>query len=162
MPLEPAELADLIDRHASALRLWAGGRCDSPEDVVQEAFCRLAALEPPPRRAAAWLYTAVRNLAVSHVRADVQRRRRERQTSAAQGHEPDPAAGLMNDELVREVERLDDPLREVLVAPIWGDLTLEEIASLCGISTATAFRRYEAALEQIRKQMGVKCLNRIE
>jgi len=162
MPLEPAELADLIDRHASALRLWAGRRCDSPEDVVQEAFCRLAVLEPPPRRAAAWLYAAVRNLAVSQVRAHVQRRRRERQTSSPERHESDPAAGLMNDELVREVERLEDSLREVLVARIWGNLTLEEIGSLCGISAATAFRRYEAALEQIRKQIGVQCLNRIE
>jgi DNA-directed RNA polymerase specialized sigma24 family protein len=51
------------------------------------------------------------------------------------------------------VEQLEEPLRQVLLARIWGGMTLEEVAELCGISTATAFRRYRAALEELRTQL---------
>lgn len=51
------------------------------------------------------------------------------------------------------MEGLEDGLREVLVARIWGELPFEEIGNLCGISTATAFRRYEAALKAMREKL---------
>jgi DNA-directed RNA polymerase specialized sigma24 family protein len=51
------------------------------------------------------------------------------------------------------VEGLEQELREVLVARLWGRLSLEEVGKLCGISTATAFRRYEASLQAVRAKM---------
>jgi RNA polymerase sigma-70 factor (ECF subfamily) len=48
----------------------------------------------------------------------------------------------------------------VLVARVWGQLSLEEVARLCGVSTATAFRRYEAALKTLRAKLETKCENR--
>ena len=44
MPLNAAQLAKLIESQAVCLRLWVRSRCASGEDVVQEAFCRLAVL----------------------------------------------------------------------------------------------------------------------
>ena len=48
-------------------------------------------------------------------------------------------------------------LREVLVARIWGQLSFEEIAGLCHISAATAWRRYQAALDALRSRLEVGC-----
>jgi len=141
------------------LRLWAGRGCSDIEDVVQQAFCRLATLDPVPTRPAAWLFRAVRNAAFSQVRADNRRRRREFATAVRESQQADPADRLIAVELVAAVNELDDPQRQVLIARIWGELTLEETAELCGVSTATAFRQYRAALQALRRKMGVSCLN---
>ena len=55
------------------------------------------------------------------------------------------------------VGRLSEEMREVLVARIWGQMTLEEIGKICGISAATAMRRYEAALKVIRTELDPAC-----
>ena len=162
MPLGAAELTVLIDRHAAPLRLWAGQSCFDPDDAVQQAFCRLATLDATPDRPVAWLYTTVRNNAISQFRSRARRQRVEQRAAVPERQDDQPAAGLMAVELVREVEQLDDRLREVLVARIWGELTLEEIATLCGISPSTACRHYQSALEQLRNRMESPCLNRIK
>ena len=47
MPIDALQLAKLIECQAASLGLWVRGRCASPDDVVQDAFCRLAVAEPP-------------------------------------------------------------------------------------------------------------------
>jgi RNA polymerase sigma-70 factor (ECF subfamily) len=81
MPLSAIQLAELIDNHAAALRLWAGRCCPHPDDAVQDAFCRLVTQDPLPDRPVAWLYRAVRNAAISQSRAEGRRRRHELQAS---------------------------------------------------------------------------------
>ena len=71
------ELAELIDRHSPALVLFARQRCDCPEDVVQEAFCALAAQGVWPDDPAAWLFRTVRNRSLDAGKADRRRKRRE-------------------------------------------------------------------------------------
>lgn len=159
MPLSASELAELIDRHAAPLRLWAGRGCSSPDDAVQEAFCRLVVIDPPPDRPVAWLYRAVRNAALSQARSDGRRRRYEQRACVDEQYQTDPAGRVLGDEAAAAIAELDDHLREVLVARIWGELKLEEIAEVCGVSTATVFRHYQTALEQLRKKLGVPCLN---
>lgn len=159
MPLSAIQLAELIDTHAAALRLWAGRCCPSPDDAVQDAFCRLVTQNPLPEQPVAWLYRAVRNAAISQSRAEGRRRRYEQQASVREPYLADPAGRLLGKEAVEAIYRLDDSLRLVLIARIWGQLTLEEIADLCGVSTATVFRQYREALEQLRKHLEVTCLN---
>ena len=50
--------------------------------------------------------------------------------------------------------------REVIVAHHWGGLSFEQIAAVAGCSASTAFRRYTAGVEELRKQLGVTCPNR--
>jgi RNA polymerase sigma-70 factor (ECF subfamily) len=50
--------------------------------------------------------------------------------------------------------------REVIVARHWGGLSYEQIAVVAGCSASTAFRRYLAGVEELRKQLGVSCPNR--
>ena len=157
MPLDAAQLAQLIDRQAGSLRLWVRSRCASPEDVVQDAFCRLAVEDPPPRQPIAWLYRVCRNLAEKQRLSDRRRLRRERATAQMEASSIDPGHPLELDETLAAVNQLDDELREVLVARIWGQLSFEEIAALCHISAATAWRRYQAALEALRGRLQVCC-----
>jgi RNA polymerase sigma factor (sigma-70 family) len=156
MPLDVAQLAKLIESHAAALRLWVGSRCASPEDVVQEAFCRLAASDPPPENPVAWLYRVCRNLAEKQRLSDKRRVARERTWAELQNVASERADPLELRETLAAVEVLEDDLREALVARVWGQLTLEEVADLCGVSTATAFRRYQAALEALRVRLAPK------
>jgi DNA-directed RNA polymerase specialized sigma24 family protein len=41
--MDPDLLGNLLDQHAAALELFARQWCDVPEDVVQDAFLKLAA-----------------------------------------------------------------------------------------------------------------------
>lgn len=59
--------------------------------------------------------------------------------------------------MLAAVDALDHELREVVIARIWGQLSLEEIGRLCGVSAATAYRRYEVALKALRSKLKTKC-----
>src|ERR1700727_2302022 len=71
-------LGRLVDRHAAALELFARQWCDTPEDVVQEAYVKLAAQRTLPENPAAWLFRVVRNGALNAAQAARRRRRHER------------------------------------------------------------------------------------
>jgi RNA polymerase sigma factor (sigma-70 family) len=157
MPLSAELIAALIERHAVPLQIWIGRRCQGPEDVVQEAFCRLTVAEPPPDRIVAWLYHVARNIAENQRLTGRRRRSREKRVAAAEAVRDDPLERLIADEVMTLVLQLNDSLREVVTARIWGQLTFEEIGSLCGISTATASRRYRDALEQLHRYLSAPC-----
>jgi RNA polymerase sigma factor (sigma-70 family) len=155
MPMTAEQIAALVERHAVPLQIWAGRRCPAADDVVQEAFCRLAILDPVPPETVAWLYRVVRNLAENQRLSGRRRQAREQHVAVAEAFDDDPAEQLLVDEVLAAVMQLDDPLREVVTARIWGQLNFEEIGTLCRISTATASRRYRDALDQLRKLMSV-------
>src|SRR6516162_3278565 len=77
----PEILGRLFDEHGAALLLFARQWCDSPEDIVQDAFVALAAQKTAPDHAVAWLYRVVRNKALAASRHS--RRRRQREERAA-------------------------------------------------------------------------------
>jgi RNA polymerase sigma-70 factor (ECF subfamily) len=156
MPLHAAQLAELIQSQAASLRWWVRSRCANPEDCVQEAFCQLAVQEPPPANPVAWLYGVARNVALKQRRSDQRRQARE-QTYAAQIGERSGSSDAMDmKETLQAMDCLDDDLREALVAKIWGHLSFEEIGQASGVSAATAFRRYQQALQHLRQRLGEK------
>lgn len=159
MPIDAPELARLIDRHGASLQLWVRSYCESSVDVVQEAFAKLAIQDPPPHKPVAWLYQVSRNLALKQRLSDHRRRLREKAAARPEliDEEIHPVEVV---DLIKAVEGLDDELREILVARIWGQLSLEEIGNLCGISTATAFRRYNESIKTLRSILEPKCENR--
>jgi RNA polymerase sigma factor (sigma-70 family) len=157
MPLSAEQIAALVERHAVPLRLWLGRRCVAADDVVQEVFCRLATLDPPPEQIAAWVYRVARNLAENQRISGRRRHAREQKAAVAEGFVSDPADRLIAAEVINAVWRLSDPLREVLTARIWGQLTFDEVGVLCGVSTATASRHYRDALDQLRRILDVPC-----
>jgi RNA polymerase sigma factor (sigma-70 family) len=159
--MAPEELGRLIDDHAAALALFARQWCGAPEDVVQEAFVKLAGIAPAPSHAVAWLFTVVRRGAMSQARSE--RRRRKYESAAAATAPawfvPTEADGIDAARAATALAGLPLEERETIVAHLWGGLTFEQIGPLIGTSAATAYRRYAAGLESLRLQMGVVCPN---
>jgi RNA polymerase sigma-70 factor (ECF subfamily) len=56
---------------------------------------------------------------------------------------------------------LASELREVIVARLWGGLTFAEIAELVGCSLATAQRRYQAGLNELKERLEGQWIPRI-
>jgi RNA polymerase sigma-70 factor (ECF subfamily) len=154
--LDSQLLAELVDRHGAALKLYARQWCLNADDVVQQALIDLAGCGAMPEKPVAWLFVAVRRRAISRGRSD--RRRQRHETAAAQQwferrrtrHESADAATEALAELL-----LED--REIVIAHLWGCLTFQEIASLVGASASTAQRRYEAAIGRMRERMNSPC-----
>jgi RNA polymerase sigma-70 factor (ECF subfamily) len=151
-----------MDEHAAALVLYARQWCAAAEDVVQEAFVKLAGQRPPPTQAVPWLYKVVRNGALTAARAE--RRRRQHEARAAERAPtwfvPAEGDGLDAETAAGALRTLPAEQREVLVARLWGGLTFEQIAALAGLSTSTAHRHYHAGLAALRERLGVACPNR--
>jgi RNA polymerase sigma factor (sigma-70 family) len=155
----PELLGRLLDRHAAALGLFARQWCDSPDDVVQEAFIELAGQSSLPDDAAAWLYRVVRNKAIS-ARRSVERRQRHEAEAAGERpamFERSPAELIDADTATDLLDALSIDLREVVVARIWGGLTFQQIGQLIGASDSAAHRRYETALSALRQKLRVPC-----
>jgi RNA polymerase sigma-70 factor (ECF subfamily) len=155
--MEPDILARLIERHASALVLYARQWCAAAEDVVQEALVKLADQGPEPHNIPAWLFRTVRNGAISAARAEGRRRRHE--ADAARGRDwfcADAHAPLDAAEAAHALQDLPLEEREVIVAHLWGGLTFEQAGQVAGCSASTAHRRYQAGLAHLREKFEVQ------
>lgn len=150
--LDAQLLAVLIERHAAALKLYARQWCIAPDDAVQQAFIDLAASRDCPANPAAWLFTAVRNRAISAGRSD--RRRAKHEAAGARQwferrNDRDEAAEAAA-EVLQELPLME---REIVIAHLWGRLTFAEIAQLTNTSSSTAQRRYEAAIDRMKEKL---------
>ncbi|WP_232056321.1 RNA polymerase sigma factor [Tuwongella immobilis] len=154
-------LANLISAHAAPLVLFARQWCALPDDVVQEAFVQLHLQQPPPDDPVAWLYRVVRNRAVSASRSDRRRRDRESRRAVDAGwFQPAPDGDRLDRIAAMDaLQELPLPEREIIIAHLWGGLTFAQIGGLVDCSAATAFRRYQTALQQLRTRLGVSCPN---
>lgn len=153
--MTPHDFTRLVDDHGGALVLYARQWCGVPEDVVQEAFLKLVALRQPPRDSVAWLYRVVRNAAIDAARSSRRRQRREAATARpVRWFVEDQADGLTAAAAVEALEELPIDQREVIVARLWGGLGFEQIAEIAGCSPSTAFRRFTAGIERLRKELG--------
>jgi len=149
--MDPMTLGRLYRQHAPALRLYARQWSDSGEDLVQDAFVRLAQQTPPPERVLSWLYRVIRNQALANYRSSARRRNRERARAGAWFRVADDP--LDAQEATRLLAELSLEMREVIVAKLWGGLTFAEIAELVGCSLPTAQRRYQAGLTELRERL---------
>ncbi len=152
-PLAAEDLGRLYRRHAAALRLYARQWCDCPEDLVQEAFIKLAGQVVPPQHVLPWLYRVVRNEALAVNRAAARRRKREGRVSSTEAWFGATDDQLDGREAARLLGQLTLELREVIVARIWGGLTFEEVAQVTGCSLPTAHRRYQAGLAELKERL---------
>jgi len=117
--MDPDLLGNLLDQHAAALELYARQWCDVPEDVVQDAFLKLAALRVLPENPAAWLFRVVRNGAIDAGQAA--RRRKRYETAAATWSppwfeaDPDERPGAVDPEqAASELQALPIDKREII------------------------------------------------
>lgn len=151
--MDGPQLGRLFRRHAPALRLYARQWAKDAEDLVQEAFVRLAEQNPPPERVLPWLYSVVRNAGLARARSAARRRQRERRAGVAEAWFAPMDDGLDAAEATRLLAALPDDLREIIVARLWGGLTFEEVAEVAGCSLPTAHRRYQQGLALLREKL---------
>lgn len=149
----PERLGELFAEHAPALTLYARQWGVAAEDLVQDAFIRLARQRPEPDPVAPWLFRVVRNAAVSAARSARRRRNREERVAA-----PEVWFSAVDDEIDARLARealagLPLETREVIVARLWGGLTFEAVAQVAGCSLATAYRRYQTGLAELRTRL---------
>jgi RNA polymerase sigma-70 factor (ECF subfamily) len=147
------ELGRLYREHAAALRLYLRQWPGSDEDLLQDAFIKLAQQSPVPERVLPWLYRVVRNGALAAGRGEARRRHRQDKASSSEAMFDATDDLLDGQQATRLLGELPLEQREVLVARIWGELTFEEIAQVVGCSLPTAHRRYQAGLAAIRERL---------
>jgi RNA polymerase sigma factor (sigma-70 family) len=146
-------LSRLFDEHASALVLYARQRCETAEDVVQEAFVSLARQRTMPDRVVPWLYRVVRNGALMAARGARRRRSREARASGREAWFATADDRIDAQRAQALLSELEPDVREAIVARIWGGLTFEEIAQAQGCSVTTVHRRYQAGLARLHERL---------
>jgi len=158
--MELTDLTNLFDAHASALTLYARGWLgdDAAHDVVQDVFVRLASARRP-QNPKAWLFCAVRNAAISHLRSA--QRRQNREQLVAQGRpgwfEPAPGAALDAAAAQQALAALAATPREIVTLRLWGGLSFAEIATLTGAPLSSVYDQYHAGISRIRQTMEASC-----
>jgi len=159
-PVTPEQLAQIIDRHAAALTLFAAQWTRAADDCVQEALLKLVRERRCPDNILAWLYRVVRNQAISARRAE---QRRQKHESAAANitenwFQSSDESGLDAKLVMETLRSLPEQLREIVVARIWGGLSFEQITEVVSASRSTVHRRYQEALEILRSRLDSKWL----
>jgi RNA polymerase sigma-70 factor, ECF subfamily len=149
---------ELYRRYGPALVRKASRMLQSQEealDLVQTLFVELLETDMSPDLA--YLYRATTNRCLNHLR---DQRNRARLLAS---HDPtlgghrrtrcdDEVVGF--DLLCKLIDRVDEAVAEVLVLRFFDDLTLEEIAQLCGQSRRTVAKRLDRARAEIARLLG--------
>lgn len=147
---------ELVNRHQAALLRHARsllGDWRGSEDVVQEAFLRLAqsppelpesvatgAIDESERALRAWLHTVTRNLCMDALRSEKRRKRREEEVASREASSGGLCRVEENDTraaVEKGLERLSKEQREVLVLRLFGEQSYKEIASITGKKIGT-------------------------
>jgi RNA polymerase sigma-70 factor (ECF subfamily) len=158
-PISAETVTRLWHERRAALLLYARQWCDTPEDVVQEAFLLLVRQAEAPQHPVSWLYRVVRNRAIKALRCGGRQARREAAVArAAQPwFEPSGADRLDATAATDALKHLPAQEREVIVARLWGGLGFEEISRLSGLSLSKVYRCYQRGLSALRQRLGVAC-----
>jgi RNA polymerase sigma-70 factor, ECF subfamily len=138
------------------------GRRDEAEDVLQTTY--LLIYEGRARyegRATlkTWLFGVIRNVARSHWRRRLLRRRFETSATDAMlevpaANESAPIDSMARRHVLAALARLPARQREVLELVFHRDLTIEEAARVQGISLGTARTHYERGKARLRRELG--------
>lgn len=126
-------------------------RQEDAEDAVQDAFVRL--LRSPKtetvRNGRAYLFQTVRNAAL-----DIVRKHNREIAVADPGEVRQGFVTRGGSDIGAALETLAAEERQIVSLHLEAGLGYSEIARIMGISTATAFRRYRAAIRSLREFYG--------
>lgn len=128
------------------------------EDIVQDVFLRLfdaVSNNKEPENIAAWLFRVVRNESISRLRGKKRRSVREQKASESMPcfFEPNIDGEIDASAAAEALNSLSLEDREIVVAKIWGDLSFDAIGNLLGQPKTTVFRKYQAALAELKTIM---------
>jgi RNA polymerase sigma-70 factor (ECF subfamily) len=138
---------------AAGMRLYARQWLDAEqaEDAVQQALVSLLSQKACPDDPIAWMYVAVRNLAIDISRSRRRRRQREERCARREWFEPSVESALDLRAAQEALARLPLELREIVLLRIWGELGYVQVARIAQVSVGTAHQRFEEAMKQLRE-----------
>lgn len=163
-PLEIwAIYAALRQEICQVLRARFGEGPPEPEDMVQAAFAKFAALDDPSKvkNPRAFLYAAARNLTVDELRRNGRRQRYERELAADATEETTDRLSPEHVLLARErytivrdaISAMPPAQREVLTLHRVEGLSMETIARRMGTSKTTVHRQLANAIAQLHRAL---------
>ncbi|MDO4586923.1 MAG: sigma-70 family RNA polymerase sigma factor [Planctomycetia bacterium] len=153
------ELVHIFDEHYALLLLFARQwNSSNAEDVVQTAFMRLIKYvyeKGRPENMVAWLFTAIRNEANNQKRNRNRRNHYEEEFAKERKvwFVPIETTTLEVQEMMDSLEQLPIELWEIVIMRIWGELSFDEIADSTQQPRTTVWRRYNEALDILRKSL---------
>ncbi|NQZ58933.1 MAG: sigma-70 family RNA polymerase sigma factor, partial [Lentisphaeraceae bacterium] len=129
------------------------------EDAVHDAFVKLASKDIQIKgKAVPYVFAVVRNAALDRLRkrkkiVDVPEFIFDEQLS----EEKAPGLSLQERErdfiIRKELEKLDEPQREVIILKLFSGLTFEEISEITGEPLSTVSSRYARTLKSLKYKM---------
>jgi RNA polymerase sigma-70 factor (ECF subfamily) len=153
------ELYDLYGEkmyHYLALRL---GSSEDAEDVLQEAFCRLARYSVRwaiIRNPKAFVFKVLRNEANRYLARRIKQREDVQKQPEPQNRPVfviDDATENSAAVISQALSRLPDDQKEIIILKIFQDFTFKEVASISGLSINTAASRYRYGIEKLRSSL---------
>ncbi len=165
-----SEWRDWLQTHGPKLLLFARQQSRShedAEDILQDAVVKLVDKVRKGEFVGgsdawqAYLYTAIRRLAIDLSRRTDRRKKREDVviTAAADdvGQHPwfegDSSDDEVRSQLEDKLKQLPPKFAEVIVMKVWGEKTFAEIGEALDISQNTAASRYRYGLEALKKSL---------
>ena len=160
-PSQDARFQRMFTSHRDAVWVYCYRRLprDDVQDAVAEVFLvawRRIDQAPQGDETLPWLYGVARNVVRNFHRSLVRRQRlRVKAGAFPQADDPTPEMQVIrrseDQELLSAVDRLKPLEQELLRLRTWEELSLDEIASVVGLST----RSVESRLARVRKKLGV-------
>ena len=160
---DPADLEALLARHREGLFLFLLGIVGNPEDaedLLMDAFARLAVDRPPfsplrPGSFKRWLYAIGRNAALAHLR-----KKRPRTAPLDEGvaspndlPEVELLKGERNRALYRAISTLKPEYRQALTLLYFEELSHEDIARVMGLRRRQVYHLVERGKESLKKAL---------
>lgn len=139
-----AELATALLAYARSFGLDHA----TAEDTVQRTFLALLEGGKLPSEPRPYLFRAVRNASLNHVR---DRSRNVELLSDEPWFESERAHELEELDLRRALTQLPADQCEVVMMHVWGGLTFQETAAVLGIPANTAASRYRYAVAALKR-----------
>ena len=118
------------------------------EDVLQETFVALMALEEIPRQPLYYCLRTFRNRALNYRRSLW--RRVARELESVRWFERSETETVQETEAMRCLARLPAEQREVIVLKLWHQHTFDEIGQILEVSPNTIAGRYRYGLDKLR------------
>jgi RNA polymerase sigma-70 factor (ECF subfamily) len=157
-----AQLEQVYRQHRQALfsvALMITGCAGLAEDAVHEAFVRLCQrADRPAGSLVAYVFSSVRNAAVD-CRRRQQRQRALAESVFAEVRQEGTSSGESSDsserksQLLALVEALEEPVRQIVVMKIFGELTFDEIGEVLETPAATVATRYRRAIMKLEESL---------
>lgn len=157
--IDQTHLESLYDAYAKGLYGYflSLTRCEADAaDLLQDIFVKLARNPnclDKVENVRSFLFRMAHNLTIDWLRRGKSRRQRQEQLAenALLREDADPDTERFRESLEKALASLPEEQRSAVYMKLWGEMTAEEIAEVCGVSANTITSRYRYGLEKMRR-----------